>query len=358
MRSWSSSSATMVMAFADTVAGLDHRRINRASPIELDRKSIEAEALHPRTDPTSTTASRQPTTSTPYAVPLTTTFVPPESCNQEQLTMLSSPGYFIWLNEPVPVPGTTVSDCYPSEFLEYYTTYHVNPTIVGSLVPLMSPLICPFGWQVVSKKGDYQACCPVGYELTTPQTALDPKRPAYGGTCYSQWPLSSSTYIEVFGSSSSSGSMLITASTSGFANYAHVIDGIAMPTWSSTTSSGSASNSISPVDLAQHEDSKHTSLASGAIAGIVVGVVATVALFAVVFYIYARRRRRILLGQIPPAPPPKDEGAFTAVSNPISVEKLLNSPAPIKQTPTNLSEMEGESHVHELDAGQIPVEKP
>ncbi|KAI1277236.1 hypothetical protein F5Y07DRAFT_107026 [Xylaria sp. FL0933] len=352
MRPWSLSSATMVMACADTIAGFDHQRIVRAPPIRLDREGIDARALRPRTDPTLTTATRQPTTTTPYAVPLTTTFIPPDSCNQAQLTMLSPPGYFIWLNEPVPVPGTTVSDCYPSEFLEYYTTYHVNPTTVGSLVPLMSPLVCPFGWQVVSKKDDYQACCPVGYELTPPQTTLDPKRPAYGGTCYSEWPLSSSTYIEVFGPASSSGSMLITASTSGFANYAHVIDGIAVSV------SPTTANSVSPDYLAQHRGSEHKSLLPGAIAGIVVGVIAAVSLLAVGFYIYARRRRQILLSQIPPAPPPKDEGAFTAVSNPISGEKIVISPAPYKRGGTTLSEMEGVSHVHELDAGQMPSEKP
>lgn len=143
------------------------RKGKQASPTELNRLNVKQredaspKTLYVRQRPTATAGSGQPTISTPYAVPLTTTFIPPESCNQEQLTMLSSPGYFIWLNEPVPAPGTTVSDCYPPEFMSYYTTYHVNPTTVGSLVPLMSPLVCPYGWQVVSKEGDYQACCPV-----------------------------------------------------------------------------------------------------------------------------------------------------------------------------------------------------
>ncbi|KAI1291283.1 hypothetical protein F5Y03DRAFT_377115 [Xylaria venustula] len=314
-RRWALSVAAMVLVCADTIAGSDHQRINPALPIESNEPGIEPRAIQPRINPTSATASRRPTTSTPYAVPLTTTFIPPESCNQEQLTMLSPPGYFIWFNEPVPVPGTTVSGCYPSEFLEYYTTYHVNPTTVGSLVPLMSPLVCPFGWQVVSKKDDYQACCPVGYEFTPPQTLLDPERPAYGGTCYSQWALSSSTYVEVYGSASSSGSILITASTSGFANYAHVIDGIALSTSTSTTS----------VESAQNEESQHTALAPGAIAGIVVGVVVALGLIATGFFIYAHRRRQVSC-QIPPVPPPKDEEAFATASNPMIIDKSINSP--------------------------------
>ncbi|KAJ8131425.1 hypothetical protein O1611_g2201 [Lasiodiplodia mahajangana] len=341
------------------MARLDLRK-HQASPIGPSQPRVEGrgemtpETLRPRADATSTTASRQPTTSTPYAVPLTTTFIPPESCNEDQLTMLSPPGYFIWLNEPVPVPGTTVSDCYPPEFMEYYTTYHVNPTTVGSLVPLMSPLICPFGWQVVSKKGSYEACCPVGYDLTPPQTALDPDRPAYGGTCYSQWPLSSSAYVEVFGSASASGSILVTASTSGFANYAHVIDGIAVL---STVQSGSSSTQTSSESI-QSESPGHTSLAPGAIAGIVIGAVAAISLLVGGFYLFSRRHRQ-RSGQIPPIPPPKDEVLSTTIGSPISAKSPPNYPTEAKQMQTGYSEMAaGESHIHELDAGHMPIEKP
>ncbi|KAI1122826.1 hypothetical protein F5Y10DRAFT_253173 [Nemania abortiva] len=355
---WRSSLTAAVLLCAGTMARLDLRKQQAPPPVEMDRPSVEGrgevapETLHPRADPASTTASRQPTTSTtPYAVPLTTTFIPPESCNEDQLTMLSSPGYFIWLNEPVPVSGTTVSDCYPPEFMEYYTTYHVNPTTVGSLVPLMSPLVCPFGWQVVSKKGDYQACCPVGYDLTPPQTALDPNRPAYGGTCYSQWPLSSSAYVEVFGSASASGSILVTASTSGFANYAHVIDGVAV---SSTTQLGSSSQTSTE----SSKGSGHASLASGAIAGIVVGAVAGIGLLVGGLYLFARHHRR-KLDQLPPIPPPKDEALSTTLNSPIGAKSLPDYSSEAKQTHTGYSEMAaGESHIHELDAGHMPIEKP
>ncbi|KAI0522292.1 hypothetical protein F5B22DRAFT_469216 [Xylaria bambusicola] len=343
MAAWSSTkAAAMALFYASTIAG---SRDNRVSQMELDK----ADALHPRASPESTTTkSIRPTMSTPYAVPLVTTFIPPESCNEAHLTMLSPPGYFIWLNEPVPVPGTTFSDCYPPEFLEYYTTYHVNPTTVGSHVPLMSPLVCPFGWQVVSRKGDYQACCPSGYQFTPPQTELDPDRPAYGGTCYSEWPLSSSTYITVYGSASESGEMLITASTSGFANYAHVIDGIVVST--------SPPNS----EPFQNQGTEHTTLAPGAIAGIVIGAVAAVGLVAAAFFIYAQRRRRASRQASLIQPPVGGGGAtLSDAGNPIVADK---PPSPVtegEQTHTNFSEMDaGIYHVHELDAGSMPVEKP
>ncbi|KAI0458027.1 hypothetical protein F5B21DRAFT_461036 [Xylaria acuta] len=344
------------------------RNGKQASPTELNRLNVKGrrhaapETLYLRADPTATTASGRPTTSTPYAVPLTTTFIPPESCNEEHLTMLSSPGYFIWLNEPVPVPGTTVSDCYPPEFMSYYTTYHVNPTTVGSLVPLMSPLVCPFGWQVVSNEGDYQACCPAGYALTPPKTLLDSNRPAYGGTCYSEWPLSSSAYVERFGSASSSDAILITASTSGFANYAHVIDGIAVSTLSSASpiTSSRSSSSQTSAESAQSGGSGHTSLSPGAIAGIVVGVVAAVSLLGIGIYLFARRRHRVRPNQTitPPSPSsPKDEIALTTVSSTIGSQNLANHPAEVSSMQTGCSEMAAEPHVHELDAG-LPTEKP
>ncbi|KAI0440003.1 hypothetical protein F4803DRAFT_492472 [Xylaria telfairii] len=355
-------STAIVLFCADAMAQLV-RKGKQASPTELNRLNDEQredaspKTLYVRQRPTATTGTSQPTTSTPYAVPLTTTFIPPESCNQDQLTMLSSPGYFIWLHEPVPVPGTTVSDCYPPEFMSYYKPYRVNPTTVGSMVPLMSPLVCPFGWQAVITKADYQACCPVGYMLTPPETLLDPNRPAYGGTCYSQWPLSSSAYVEVFGSASASGTVLITASTSGFANYAHVIDGIVVSTSAPTSS---RSGSPSSQESAQSGGSGNSSLSSGAIAGIVVGVVAAVALFSAGIYVFARRRHRQAPSQSPPTPPPpppKDEVAMTAMSSTVGSQSWPSHSAEVRSLQTNYSEMPAESHLHELDAG-LPTEKP
>ncbi|KAI1755882.1 hypothetical protein F4782DRAFT_487524 [Xylaria castorea] len=362
MHPWSLLSASTVLFCTNTMA-LSGRNGKQASPTELNRLNVRGkgdvapETLHVRADPMATSASRSPTTSTPYAVPLTTTFIPPDSCNEEQLTMLSSPGYFIWLNEPIPVPGTTLSACYPPEFLSYYTTYHVNPTMVGSLVPLMSPLVCPFGWQVVTKTGDYQACCPVGYGLALPETLLDSNRPAYGGKCYSEWPLSSSAFVEVFGSASTSGTMLITASMSPFQNYAHVIDGIAVSTLSPASSHSGSSSSQTSAGSAQSGGSGHTSLSPGAIAGIVIGVVAAVGLLAVGIYLFARRRHRQIPNQQIPPPPPKDEAALTTVSSTIGTPNWANHPSEIMSVQTGYSEMAAESHLHELDAG-LPTEKP
>ncbi|KAI1744446.1 hypothetical protein F4680DRAFT_404779 [Xylaria scruposa] len=357
-------SASIVLFCTNTMALLG-RNGKQASPTELNRLNVRGrenvvpETLHVRADPTATSTSHSPTTSTPYAVPLTTTFIPPESCNEEHLTMLSSPGYFVWLNEPVPVPETTMSACYPPEFLSYYTPYHVNSITVGSMVPLMSPLVHPFGWKVVASSGDYQGLCPSGYMFTPPETPIDSKRPAYGGTCYSDWPLSSSAFVEVYGSDSLSGTMLLTASTTPYAAYAHVIDGIVVSTLSPTSSRSSSSSGQTSAGSAQSGGSGNTSLSPGAIAGIVIGIVAAVALIALGVYLFARRRHRQppnLEQQQAPPPLQKDDPALTAVSSPIG-QNLTGNPSEVMSMETGVSELGTESHLHELEAG-LPTEKP
>lgn len=119
--------------------------------------------------PTATSAPTQPSyqsnTQPTAFIPLTTTFTPPATCTENSLTMLSSPGFFIWANEPVPVPETTFSNCYPSQWLESYTSvpsYSSGSTMIpaSSIVPAMSPLVCPDSWSTVLTAGSYVACCP------------------------------------------------------------------------------------------------------------------------------------------------------------------------------------------------------
>lgn len=101
---------------------------------------------------------RADTTTTSVAA-LTTTFTAPASCNDDSLTMLTAKSYQIWINEPLPLPGTLLGDCYPSEFVNGYTS------VVGSsssVAPMMSPLVCPSGWNTQSQDSwstGYIACC-------------------------------------------------------------------------------------------------------------------------------------------------------------------------------------------------------
>ena len=92
-------------------------------------------------------------------IALSTTFTPPASCTLNRLTIEPPPVYLIWANEPVPFPNTTFSDCYPSEFLQSYTSV-ASGTLGSSVVPVMSPLVCPQNYCVEFVRDKYMACCP------------------------------------------------------------------------------------------------------------------------------------------------------------------------------------------------------
>ena len=90
-------------------------------------------------------------------VALTTTFTGPASCAEARLTQLSSPVYEIWVNEPQPVPGTRFGDCFPSQFIEGYSSVGNAST---SVAPFFSPLVCPSAWHTARIwENGYIACC-------------------------------------------------------------------------------------------------------------------------------------------------------------------------------------------------------
>lgn len=130
------------------------------------------------------TTSATATTATGPVTALTTTFTPPAKCTEQSLmfTMLSAPNYEVWANvsllfplfekapvcirherlkndrkqEPMPVSSSTVTECYPSEWIGAYQTANTS-----SIVPAMSPLVCPLSWEtVMTAPGNYIACCP------------------------------------------------------------------------------------------------------------------------------------------------------------------------------------------------------
>lgn len=117
----------------------------------------------------SSTAS---TTTTSAVEALTTTFTPPVSCASELLTLLTAKSYQIWINEPAPVPGTLLTDCYPSEWVDHYTSVLSSSS---SVVPVMSKLVCPSGWTTQSEStwsSGYMACC-ASYVVTSYLPIID-----------------------------------------------------------------------------------------------------------------------------------------------------------------------------------------
>ncbi|KAI0844824.1 hypothetical protein F5Y00DRAFT_266146 [Daldinia vernicosa] len=218
---------------------------------------------------------------------LTTTFTPPASCLEVHLTQLSSPGYELWLNEPQPVPNSKFGNCYPSGYITGYTSgQYDGPYVINlfyflrciqnassSIAPMFSPLVCPEGWNTAQTWANgYIACCADGFQLHLPDTTVDTNRPAYGGTCYSNFKVGQTATVTAYDSASVTATVEWVASATNDQAYAHPIDGFAVST---------------------DDDSGSTRLSGGAIAGIVVGVlVAVIAILVGLLFVLRRSRQK------------------------------------------------------------------
>jgi hypothetical protein len=161
-----------------------------------------------------------------------------------------------------------------------------------------------------------------GYQLHAPDTPVDPNRPAYGGTCYSDFAIKTNYPVIAYDEEGGSSSQIFSASTSGAQAYAHPIDGWALtspsiigcptPTpspspsnseFSSSSSRSSQSDtSISPNSaIGSTATTEPKGLSTVAIAGAAIGgVVFLIAVVALVWFAlsYRKKHRR-------PPPPPK-----------------------------------------------------
>ena len=121
----------------------------------------------------------------PYA--LSTTFTQEPSCSPGVFDQLIYRRSLIYLNYPNPLPVSTQTGCYPSQFL---SSSLAQQTATTPLAPL-APLVCPAGYTTANidyapeVPPGYIACCPSEYELAGPSPPWPPDRPAYIATCRS-----------------------------------------------------------------------------------------------------------------------------------------------------------------------------
>lgn len=246
-------------------------------------------------------------------IPLTTTFVPPATCTVGLLTMLPPPYYLIWANEPFPVANETHKGCYPPEFMASYKSVP-SGTVGSSIVPAMSPIVCPKSYcPVLGGNNNYLACCPSGYKFTEPKTLVDPKRPAYGGTCYSELTVSSTHTIVAYDTAGLSRTQPFIASVTDTHAYAHPIDGFAAQPPRMQCEGDSSSSSSSPSSFSSTPLSPSTSTSAappppagppprttssiyvspGGIAGATIGgVVGLIGLITLIFLLLRSRKSR------------------------------------------------------------------
>ncbi|KAK8074562.1 Cfem domain protein [Apiospora hydei] len=209
----------------------------------------------------------QPSVVTITLQALTTTFTPPPKCQESHLSMMSPPSYQIWMNEPMPVPGPANGDCYPSEFIQGYTSIANSSS---SIAPFFKPLICPVGWSVAQEwENGYIVCCYDGFFFTPPETTAYPDRPGYGGTCYSQFGVGKTVPVTKYGTANVTGTAMFPATRVEDSAYGHPMDGFKV---------GAGSG-------------QGKGLNGGAIAGIVIGVVLGLAAIALAVFFLLRRRK-------------------------------------------------------------------
>ena len=104
---------------------------------------------------------RAPSRMSSDASAISTTFTPPATCTQDHLTLMEYYQYEIWLNYPVPVPGTTSTQCYPSQYVSSY----FSAQYITTPLPAPTPLVCPVGYgtilsTTIDSSSEYIACCP------------------------------------------------------------------------------------------------------------------------------------------------------------------------------------------------------
>jgi hypothetical protein len=253
----------------------------------LFRSTASAASSSKETAATDVTAPSTPLlTVTVVKEALTTTFTPPASCSSSRLTQLAPPGYQIWLHEPMPADDTLFDDCYPPEFASAYTSV-ANAS--SSVAPLMSPLVCPVGWHTAQTwDGGYIACCADGYLLHPPDEGklADPGRPAYGGTCYSDFGVGKTVTVTKWDNVKPTATGEWVATNSLDQAYGHVIDGFALDLISNSKTIPPETSSPSP----DHSSDESDGLSGGAIAGIVIGSLAGLALIFVGAFLLIRRR--------------------------------------------------------------------
>ncbi|KAH6707941.1 hypothetical protein BKA61DRAFT_697765 [Leptodontidium sp. MPI-SDFR-AT-0119] len=263
----------------------------------------------------------------PFAI--TTTFTAPTQCAESVggLTMLKNDGFRIWLNHPLPVPGTTITSCYAPEFASSFLLERG-----GVSQAAMSPVVCPAGYTTQGPfTSNYIACCPSGWDGLAQAANPPSDRPAFGGTCFSNI-FGSTIRITSYDDSSVKASSLFTATNSLDQAFAYPYEGFALgvaivasttppprsrPT-STTSTSTSTSTSIPGSQTGVFSNSSDGSGSSnaGVLAGAIVGsILAALVLTGIIAWALHYRRKRLSTHALNPNSNFPDYGSHIRLNN-------------------------------------------
>jgi hypothetical protein len=245
----------------------------------------------------------------PSAFAITTTFTPPTNCAQSVggLTMLENDGFRIWLNAPLPVPGITVSSCYPDQFISSFLLQ-----AGGISQAPFSALVCPDGYTTQGQfTSNYIACCPrfvlsfpifgwsnqnSGWDGFAPASNAPSDRPAFGGTCFTNI-YNVPIQITSYDNSAIKASSIFTATGTSDQAYAYPYEGFALGVAvrkSTTTSSQATATSKTISTPFDETDVDSGDMSPGAVAGLVLGLLCLVfCVVALVIFALNHRHKRL-----------------------------------------------------------------
>ncbi|KAI9645913.1 hypothetical protein NHQ30_005350 [Ciborinia camelliae] len=168
-------------------------------------------------------------TMTGYNMAITTIFTQPPNCATGGITEMALTASELWENAINPVPNSTLTSCFPSQFFS-----SVLATESGIPLPPFSQLICPLNWETY----DVNA---TGFGLYAPNFT-DTQRPGSGAICTSSiWQ---NVLIDITSYDSTALATIIptSAPANGTLVLANAFEGVAATATVTTSTTGTSSN--------------------------------------------------------------------------------------------------------------------
>ncbi|OBT60866.1 hypothetical protein VE03_09694 [Pseudogymnoascus sp. 23342-1-I1] len=178
------------------------------------------------------TCDRLSCSTSSYNMALTTTFTPPAKCTQETLTQMAYSSNGIWDNAIIPVPTSTVTSCYPTQFADSV----IASAVYSTILPPFAELVCPYNWEASYFNSTYLICCPPNFNLFLPNES-NANRPGLNATCTSHIYANALMDITSYDSTAYATVIATSAPAYGVLVFANAFDGTALHPQATTTGS-------------------------------------------------------------------------------------------------------------------------
>ncbi|OBT71645.1 hypothetical protein VF21_09709 [Pseudogymnoascus sp. 05NY08] len=161
-------------------------------------------------------------TKTSYNMELTTVFTPPSQCTQGALTQMAYSIGSIWENAIIPVPASTITSCYPTQFADSV----IASAVSSSILPPFAELVCPLKWETFYFNSTYIICCPTNFSPLLPN--YNGKRPGLDAICTSRIFMDVLMDVTSYNATAFTTVVATSAPSNGAIVFANAFDGTAL----------------------------------------------------------------------------------------------------------------------------------